>query len=99
MFLLCFQFPPTCSYVVPLVFFHFCRKWTTTRDDICTNDNRSIVPLGACCMPSAAVTAVLLLPHRCMLCPHFWHRGAGCVAACCMFILRFQVCRLLLVGQ
>ena len=37
---------PLRSYVVPLVFFHFCRKWTTKRDDICTNDNRGIVALG-----------------------------------------------------
>lgn len=47
-----------CSYVVPLVFFHFCRKWTTTRDDICTNDNRGIVALGAsplaCCVMSCS---------------------------------------------
>jgi hypothetical protein len=41
-------------YVVPLVFFHFCRKWTTTRDDICTNDNRGVVALGPS-LPMAAV--------------------------------------------
>lgn len=41
-------------YVVPLVFFHFCRKWTTTRDDICTNDNRGIVALGSS-LPMTAV--------------------------------------------
>lgn len=42
------------SYVVPLVFFHFCRKWSTTRDDIATNDNRGILPLG----PSLPVTSL-----------------------------------------
>ena len=33
------------AYVVPLVAFHFFRRWTTQRDDICTADNRGIVSL------------------------------------------------------
>lgn len=33
-------------YVIPLVFFHYRRHWTTLRDDICTADNRSIVSLA-----------------------------------------------------
>jgi hypothetical protein len=30
---------------VPLVFFHFCRRWTSVRDDACTADNAGIVSL------------------------------------------------------
>lgn len=37
---------PPCSYVVPLVFFHYRRHWTTLRDDCATADNRGIVSLS-----------------------------------------------------
>lgn len=48
--------------MVPLVFFHFCRKWTTTRDDICTNDNRGVVALGEQCC--AGMLPLLMLKQQ-----------------------------------
>lgn len=35
-----------CSYVVPLVFFHYRRHWTTLRDDCATGNNRGIISLA-----------------------------------------------------
>ena len=40
--------------MVPLVFFHYCRRWTTTRDDVCSHDNRRVVALGGPALPTTA---------------------------------------------
>lgn len=84
------------SYVVPLVFFHFCRKWTTTRDDICTNDNRGIVALGAsplacCVMNCASLGDGQLVQHEAAASPFLllWKTGwlvCGLLIALCVYL-------------
>ncbi|KAL4447517.1 hypothetical protein ABPG75_004736 [Micractinium tetrahymenae] len=44
------------AYVVPLVFFHYRRHWTTLRDDCATADNRGIISLLQA-LPVAATDA------------------------------------------